>query len=302
MATLAPAAARSAQGPVPVDLLMGVRLEVADLDAAHIFYDLIFRDAAGEWRQDGRALTYQAGPQSIEFVRRARPRTFSDGGQHQAYRVRAARLPSLLDELAAAGARVEWWREDHPAERAVGPYLQDPSGNWVQLMASDDSGPLLAHAAIEIHEFDYCEYLYVRELGGGVEYYCGWRIEDQEEARAWGAGDDPCAPWTRRDNPGWNDFRDQGTRDPNLRVPRPNTQLFIQYGRTLLGLISATKTRQEPPEEQITGTPRLIFRARQSAANAAAYLATEPIPFERRAQSIFLRDPDGNFVELRCDS
>lgn len=302
MVTLAPAATQTPQGPIVVDLLMGVRLEVADLDAARSFYDPIFRDAAGEWRQDGPVLTYQAPPQSIEFVRRSRPRTLSDSGQHQAYRVRTARLPSLLEELAARGVRVEWWREDHPAERAVSAYLQDPSGNWVQLVPSDGGGLLLAHAAIEVHEFDYCEYLYLRELGGKVEYYCGWRIEDQEEARAWGAGDDPCAPWTRRDNPGWNDFRDEGTRDPNLRVPRPNTQLFIQYGATLLAMISATKTRQEPPEEQIIGTPRLIFRARQAAANATAYLATEPIPFERRAQSIFLRDPDGNFVELRCDS
>lgn len=39
----------------------------------------------------------------------------------------------------------------------------------------------------------------------------------------------------------------------------------------------------------------------EPANQAAARLAHNlPLPFEREGESLFLRDPDGNFIELRC--
>jgi hypothetical protein len=284
-----------------MDLLAGVVLEVRDLAATRAFYEPIFREVSGQWATQGSSLVYRYGPQTIEFIRRARPRTFADGGQHQAYRVPSRRLRSLADELTAAGHAVNWWREDHPAEKGISAYLQDPSGNWVQLVASEDHGLLLDHAAIEVHNFDYCEAVYVESFGGLVDYYHGWRLEDEAEAKVWGAGDDPCAPWTRRDNPGWFDFARSGGHNPNLRVPRANTQIFIRMGDTRLGLISATKVRQELPPGVIRATPRLTFRTRLPASEAAmVFSRTLPLRFEQRGTSLFVRDPDGNFCEVQC--
>ena len=303
MATLTQSPDRAEpSGPIAADLLAGVVLEVSDLTATRAFYGPIFRDAAGDWSESRRNLTFRSGRQSIEFVLRARPRTLADGGNHQAYRVRRNRLESLVAELTRAGHQVEWWREDHPKERTPSAYLQDPSGNRVQLVASDDRSLLLDHVAVEVFEFDYVEYVYLKALGGRVDYYYGWKIEDYDDARAWASGDDPAAPWTRRDNPGWTDFRDQGRGNPNLRVARPNTHEFVGYGDTRICLVSATKVRQEPPEEMIKGTPRAVFHTRQPIAEVVASLsATLPIPFEHQGRSAFLKDPDGNFLELRCD-
>src|SRR5205823_12768458 len=63
------------------------------------------------------------------------------------------------------------------------PILHDPSGNRVQLMASDDTGLLLDHAAVEVHEFDYCEMVYRNALGGQMESYHAWRVEDFDDAK-----------------------------------------------------------------------------------------------------------------------
>lgn len=241
--------------PVQVDLLAGVVLESRNLEATRAFYASIFAHTRGEWYQDQRNLSFQAGNQSIEFVHHPRPRAFLDSGQHQAYRVPSDVLHALVNKLSDAGHEVGWWREDHPAERTASAYLHDPSGNWVQLFPSDQDGPLLAHAAVEVYEFDYCEHVYVGALGGKIDYYHGWTIRDQDEAKSWAEGDDACAPWTRRDNPNWRDFLEAGTSDRNLRVPRPNTQLSLRYGDCYVCLISATKVRQELPPHVIAQRP-----------------------------------------------
>jgi hypothetical protein len=303
MATLAETRSdANTPSPIVADLVAGVVLEVSDLAATRAFYEPIFRDGSGDWTEGRRNLAFKRGRQSIEFVQKAHPRTLSDGGNHQAYRVRRNRLDPLLAELTRAGHQVDWWREDHPSERTPSAYLLDPSGNRVQLVPSDNGSLLLDHVAVEVFEFDYVEYVYLKALNGRVDYYHGWKIEDYDDARAWAAGDDPAAPWTRRDNPGWTDFRDQGRGNPNLRVARPNTHEFIGYGDTRVCLVSATRIVQEPPEEMIKGTPRVIFHTPQPIAEVAASLsASLPITFEQQGKSAFIKDPDGNFLELRCD-
>jgi hypothetical protein len=316
-------------GAIRVDLLAGVVLDVQDLDSTRAFYDCLFRDAPGRREERRGRLRYTCGAQTIEFVQRARPRTLPDSGQHQAYRVPRDRLHALANELAAISAptlgqaqgqhaALNWWREDHPAERELSAYVHDPGGNRVQLMAADAPGPVLDHAAIEIYMFDYCEYLYRTALGGQVDYYHGWRTVDHEEAKQWAAGDDTCASWTRRDNANYRDylvedpttgelrparFSDQlGVDRPPARprVARPAGQVFLSYGPTRIGLISATRVRQEPPEDQAKGTPRLVFQTSQSADAAAAHLAAFPFVQKREGRHLFVRDPDGNFAELVC--
>lgn len=299
-----------------IERLAGVVLEVDDLAATEAFYEPIFQPSGGQWRRSRRQVAYRCGPQHVRFVLRRRPRTLSDSGQHQAYRLPRDHLLTVAQSLTTAGFHAEWWREDHPAERGVTAYFHDPSGNRVQLVASSDDGLLLEHAAIEVHDFNYCEYVYVTTLGGRVDYYHGWRAGDLEEAQQWAEGDDPCAPWTRRDNPHYRDFL---VADPTgqlrptrfsaqlgaapvrpVRVPRPNGQVFVAYGDTRLGLIGATRVRQEPPEHRTKGTPRVVLATTQPAAEVEGHLSSTPIPFRREGRNIFLRDPDGNFAELKC--
>ncbi len=312
--------AEIAGGLVQAELVRGVVFEVSDLKDTRAFYEQVFGHAGGEWRQDRKALAYHCGKQTVEFVQQQQPRAFPDSGYHWAFRVPAGELEGIAGGLGKSGHTINRWREDHPLERAVGHYVEDPSGNIVQLVPSDDSSVLVDHVGIEIHMFDYCEYLYVIALGGRVEYYHGWRTIDHNEAKKWAGGDDPCAPWTRRDNPTYRDFlvedpktgelrptrfsagSGQSHEHRQLRVARPNGQVFISYGATRLVLISATKVRQEPPEEQIKGTPRVILSTSRSAGDVGSWLEQYPIPQLREGNDFFLRDADGNFCQLTCES
>jgi predicted enzyme related to lactoylglutathione lyase len=294
-------------------------LEVSDLGKTRAFYDHLFEHAGGAWRQDRAVLTFQSAGQTVQFVQKEKPRAFPDSGFHWAYRIPAAKIGDVIGRLGQAGSVVRRWREDHPLEREISLYTQDPDGNIAQLVPSDDRTLLIDHVGIEIHMFDYCEYLYVAALGGAVDYYHGWRTSDLQEAKNWTGGeDDPCAPWTRRDNPTYRDYlvpdpatgelrpsrfssEFGGVEQPRrIRVPRPNGQVFVSYGPTRVGLFSATKVRQEPPEEQVKGTPRIVLSTRRSAADVAKWLERFPIPQLREHNDFFLRDADGNFCQLTC--
>lgn len=304
--------------PPHAEALRGVVVEVGHGDRPHAFYERLFQYSGGQWDQDGSSMVYRRGEQSVEFVSVRRPRAFADSGYHCAYRIPAQHVEAVVAQLVADGHSVNWWREDHPQERTVTPYFHDPNGNVVQIVPSNDDSVFLDHVGIEIHMFDYCEYLYVAALGGKVGYYHGWRTVDHVEARRWAEEGDPCAPWTRKDNP---NYRDLLVTDPatgelrpsrysaefglarptgQKRVPRPNGQVFLNYGPSRLALISATKSRQEPPEEQIKGTPRVIFSTDRSADEVDTWLDQFTVPRYREEKSIYLRDADGNFSELLC--
>jgi predicted enzyme related to lactoylglutathione lyase len=292
MTAPAPAGAR-ARFTSP-DAMLGWVVEVRDLTATRAFYEQVFRQAGGRWVAAGRGrLAYRCGAERVEFGARARPRTLPETGQHQAYRVPADDVPRLVSDLAAAGYAAALWREDRPAERAPTAYLSDPSGNRVQLVAADADAGLVDHATLEVHDLELAETFYVRALGGTVDYYHGWTMEDYAEARAWGEGRDPCAPWTRRtDVQYWN----------KRQIPRPNMQLFVRFGSGVLGLVLAREHRQEPPEESLRGTPRVVLGSPGAAADARAALAARDVPSEVVGRSVFLRDPGGNYVELECEA
>lgn len=288
--------------PVRPDLLAGVIVEVADLSATRAFYGRIFQEAPGEWQESAASLRFRSGAQTVEFLPRAEPRNRAHAGEHQAYRVGSGGLQRLADELAAAGHTVNWWKEDHPAERAATAYVDDPSGNRVQLVASDPREVLLDHVGVAIHEMEEAETFYLRALGGAVDHYHGWRTEDVLEAKAAGVDDLSAAPWTRRAT---MSFR---THQPE---PLPSAQLFLAYGGTRLDVILTAERIPELPEEIVRGTPRLVLRTRQRTSDVVLYLSTVDISpvfmkhprrprFERDGSSVFLRDPSGNFVELAC--
>ena len=288
--------------PGTARLLSGVVLDASDLGRTQAFYQEIFQHAGGAWESGKTEITYRTGAQTIGFVRRGRPRTYEDdSGYHTAYRVPRPQLGVIAEGLTAMGATVQWWNEDSPSEQDVTAYALDPDGNRVQLVAADDDDPLLLdHAAIEIFQFDYCQVIYRRALGGAVDSYHGWQWEEQLTARRWAQGDIPSAPWTRRMNPGYRDFLVLGAADARKGVPRPNTQVFLRYGETRVGLISATKNRQEPRPEILRGTPRLIFASDLPTSELMEELAArQPLPMEREGTSVFLRDPDGNYAEVK---
>lgn len=271
--------------------LGGVVLEVIDFQETQEFYQRLFLDRPGEWARDGDRLTFRARGESIQFVRRSRPLTLSHTGQHQAYYVPRERLVQVTDGLVQASHTVNNWREDHPAEREVSAYTHDPSGNRVQLVAVDGDSPLLSHVAIEVHDLELAEAFYANVLGGVVDYYHGWKMGDYAEAKAWEEGRDPCAPWTRRFDVRYWD---------KLRVARPNMQLFVRYGRSVVGLILAIEHRQEPPEEMLEGTPRVVLRSQSGAGEVRQRLAERGVRVGGDGSDVFLRDPGGNFVQLVC--
>jgi catechol-2,3-dioxygenase len=275
-----------------LDRLAGLVVEVANLVATRAFYDRIFEGSGGAWHTATRSLTYCHARQKFEFVQRPRPRTLGHTGQHTAYHVPAERFEAVIHDLAEQGFPAAWWREDHPAERTPTGYLLDPSGNCVQLMAGAPGAQLVGHAAIEVHDLELAEPFYVKGLGGQVDYYHGWRMADYAEAKAWEEGRDACTPWTRRFDVRYWD---------KLRVARPNMQLFVRFGSSVLGLILATEHHQEPPEEVLRGTPRVVLHTNQPTSDVEQHLSGAGVRFESAADGhVFLRDPAGNYVELDC--
>lgn len=274
-------------------LIAGVVVEVNDLASTRLFYDTIFRDIGGQWKEATNSLTFLYGRQRIEFAQVVQPRSSENSGQHQAYCVKSSRLRQLAEELSGAGHSLNWWREDHPAEKTQTAYLDDPSGNRVQLVAAKGDELLLHHAAVEVDDLEPSEPFYINLLGGRIDYYHGLSVDDRLEAKAWADGTDVCAPWTRQMQgayPGHPDRR---------RLPRPAVQMFVGFGNTYLGvMLGSNLDRQEPPEEIIKGTPRVILQTSEGVEDLVAHLSSQATPFVQEDRSIFLRDHGGNFIEL----
>lgn len=278
----------------------GVVLEVADLHPAARFY----RDVLG-LKEDGHSAEgprFRLGGAHMTLCERPEPRTLPDAGAHVALRLPASDLPGALDRLHSAGVEVHDYREDRPAESADNRYLEDPDGNRLQLVGGRDEG--IDHVALEVHDLEWAEVFYTHVLGGAVETRVGWRMEDYAGARAWGDGKDPRAPGTRR----WDKLYSV-TINPDRQVARPNAQVFVTLGpQTTIGLYLATEHRQEPPPDQFAGTPRVSFRTdrideleqrlREVRLRCLPVSRQSDGPFQRDGQTLFVRDPGGNFLEV----
>lgn len=294
-----------------MDGISHIVIEVADLKRAKEFYRLLGFAFAGDDRvpECGRnALFRTASGQGIILTESPEPRALSETGVHQAYRISPVERDAVAKELAACAVTVQTYEEDRPREKNDNFYFYDPDGNRIQLVAAaataGASGKILGidHAAIECHDLEWAEDFYVKKLGLTVDHRVGWRTDDYVRAKLWGEGKENMAPGTRR----WD--QRYTVMEQKRRLPRPNTHFFVRVGDQVLGIYLATQHRQEPPEEQIVGTPRIGFRAgRQVLDQTARLLAAtrtpikgpvehpEPAPI---AASLYVRDPGGNFLEI----
>jgi len=286
-------------------------VEVSELKRSEEFYRFLGFEFIGPDRVPncGRAVSLRtASNQWLVLSESEQPRSLPETGVHQAYRVTARDREAIANKLAGRGITVHTYREDRPAETDDNFYFFDPDGNRIQLVVAHGAARTrdivlaIDHAAIECHDLEWAEDFYVRRLGLEVDHRVGWRTEDYVRARLWGEGKEDMAPGTRR----W-DTR-YTVMEQKRRIPRPNTQLFVRVGDQVLGIYLATQHRQEPPEEQVLGTPRIGLRASPERLAQIRKLLTEsrdPIqgPVQHLdgvpiAASLYVRDPGGNFLEI----
>ena len=135
-----------------------------------------------------------------------------------------------------------------------------------------------------------------------MDHRIGWRTADYVRAQLWGEGKEHMAPGTRR----WD--QRYTVMEQKRRIPRPNTQLFLRVGDGVVGVYLATQHRQEPPEKQIVGTPRIGLSVSRTMLDETVKLLEErrvPVhgPVEHPASSpiaasVYVKDPGANFLEL----
>jgi catechol-2,3-dioxygenase len=287
-------------------------IEVSDLKRGEEFYRLLGFEAFGNNILpncgDHKVFRMTSG-QLLILSHNEQPRSLPETGTHQAYCVTQSERETIGEKLTAAEVPVHTYREDHPTEASDNFYFLDPDGNRIQLVASSAASPDLRgkvlgidHAAIESHDLEWAEDFYVNRLGWTAEYRVGWRTDDYARAKLWGEGKEHMAPGTRR----WD--RRYTTMEQKRLLPRPNTQLFLQIGDGVLGVYLATQHRQEPPEEQIIGTPRVGIRTTRTIMERTAKLLSQkrsPIegPVDHPtgspvSTSLYVKDPGGNFLEI----
>jgi catechol 2,3-dioxygenase-like lactoylglutathione lyase family enzyme len=230
-----------------------------------------------------------------------------DTGVHQAYRITRSQRATIHERLVAEGLPVLTYKEDRPAEEGDNFYFLDPEGNRLQLIIADraSSGDGISgidHAAVQVPDMEWAEEFYKNELGLAVDHRVGWRTADHSRARRWAAGEEDMAPGTRRMDQLYMTMGGERT------TPRANMQLFFLAGDAVLGVFLATQHFQEPPEEQLAGTPRIAITAsRTTLDSVAGVLQAKGRPFTGPVEhpvsvplecSLFFKDTGGNFLEL----
>lgn len=289
-----------------------ILIEVSDLKRSEEFYGglLGFKFIGrGLWPDEGEtALLQIVTGQCLVLCQRAQGGSLPETGVHHAYRVTPADRGAIAGKLKKQGMPIHTYKEDRPAEADDNFYLYDPDGNRVQLVASKNlsgaSGAVQAidHVALEVVDIEWAEDFYVNVLGLTVDYRVGWRTEDYVRAKLWGEGKEAMAPGTRR----WD--KRYTVMEQKRLLPRPNAHFFVRAGDAVLGIYLATQHRQEPPEEQIAGTPRVGLqsnpqglRVSQEALEQSGKPFVGPIAHPTSvpiAFSIYFKDPGGNFLEL----
>jgi catechol 2,3-dioxygenase-like lactoylglutathione lyase family enzyme len=292
-------------------------IEVKDLRQSEEFYrDLLGFVSVGRdlWPDCGRSLSLRAASgQHLILSESEQPRSLPETGVHQAYRVAPADRETIARKLSAREIKLHTYKEDRPPEEEDNFYFYDPDGNRAQLIAlqkaSQPSGKVLGidHAAVEAYDLEWAEEFYTQALGLPVDHRTGWRTADYVRAKLWGEGREEMAPGTRR----WD--QRYTTMEQKRRLPRPNMQLYVRFGDAVLGVYLALEHRQDPPEEQMAGTPRVGFRVtRQGLEEAVERLSNHRFPFHLSpfegpvehpasapiASSLYFKDLSSNFLEL----
>ena len=292
-------------------------IEVADTErAVHFYADMLGVDGGPveNWpHADERALALPSG-QMLVLKSGGTGKTQDDSGAHQAYGCTPAARSAIEAKLEGAGIAIHRYHEDRPVEIQEAFYFTDPDGNRVQLVTAPGDAPGDAigiwgidHAAVQASDMEWEEEFFIDRLNFPVDHRVGWNTEDYVRAQDWAEGRDDMAPGTRRKD---NRYRDNPGAEPGStrEVARANTQIFLGLGGATLGIFLSTRHFQEPAPELARGSPRTglaMDRAGLEAIAAAlgsAGVALEgPVvqdPGTPLAQSLYFRDPCGNFFEI----
>ncbi|MFM2128630.1 MAG: hypothetical protein RL477_176, partial [Pseudomonadota bacterium] len=158
------------------------------------------------------------------------------------------------------------------------------------------------HVGVQVPDMMWGEEFYGKILGLSVESRFGLRTADHARARIWARGEDDMAPGTRRND------RLYMMMGGQKEVPRTNMQIYFRAGDGIIGVYLATRHVQEPPEEDLSGAPRVLVAAKRAALDGAAErLAAARRPFRGPvehgaaspvAASLYFKDTGGNFIEL----
>ena len=305
---------RPARQPFAIAGIGHVAINVADPARARDFYCglLGFAESRGLCLPncgDHRLLETASG-QYVALCRAAPGPSLDKTALHNAYRLSAAARAVALEKLRRRGSEIFTYHEDRPEETAQNCYIHDPDGNRIQLVAdanlSGNGVVAIDHAAIHAIDVEWQEKFYVHTLGLPVAHVVGWRTEDYVRAEQWAAGKDDVLPGARRLDKRYFAFPGQPTHRP-----RPNMQLYLQVGSASLAIYLTTERFQDPPEEQLVGTPRIgLALGRGTLADVAAALGPMKRPCEGPVaheagspvrRSLYLKDPGANFLEI-CEA
>lgn len=288
-------------------------VNVADLTAAKDFYCglLGFAEEAGTSLPEcGRHVVVgTASGQRVALCQKDGFAPSPETGMHNGYRVTAEARQTILDRLEREKIEVFSYREIRPAEAQDNCYVYDPCGNRLQLVITKQAQPAssclvqgIDHATLQAADAEWAEDFYAQRLNLPIDCVVGWRTADYVLARAWREGKEAMAPGQMRLDKRYSTIH--GT-DP---VPRPNMQIFVKAGSEALGVYLANRHFQMPPEEKLIGTPRIAFRVSETALAAiAAEVRSVGRPLARLVdhpsssplrQSLYCKDPGGNFVEF----
>jgi len=300
-----------------------VAVNVTDLSAAKAFYcDLLGfqEDPAATLPHCGAHIVLRAASgQRVALCHRPAWIPLAETGIHNAYRVTPAARDRIADRLRQAGVTILTYKEMREAEQSDNFYCLDPSGNRVQLVASEVGGGAVEarassdiliggidHVAVQAVDVEWQEKFYIGDIGLLATDVVGWRTADYLRARAWGEGKEDIAPGIMRWDKRFYVFPGQ---EPN--VARVNVQLFLQAGNERLGIYLANKYFQEPPEHLAIGTPRfaLTVKSRADLDKIATLLRaggriiegpTDHPPSSPWSCSLYCQDPGANFLEFCC--
>lgn len=283
-----------------------VVLGVRDLAAARDFYGTLGLAApiAVAWPDCGRNLVYRlASGQHLVLAQGAGPSEPEASAAHVALALSAAARRRLVAALAEAKRPVFDYREDDPAEAGDNCYLVDPSGNRIQLVArgAADGIGAIDHVAIEVSDILWAQAFYGDGLGWTIRYRVGWNTQDYLAAKAKGeAGLKQVMPGSRY----WNERYSQFEKE--RRAIRPNPQIYLDAGNGCgVAVYLASRHYKAPPDTATVGVPRLGFKAKGGFDRLAALLKAMHLPASgpvvraegwAKGQSLYVRDPGGNFI------
>ena len=287
-----------------------VTIEVGDLDASEKFYvSMLGFAAVGRdlWPVDDGApsLTLKAGGQFLVLAKRAPRNDPRTSPAHQAYALTGAARAKLIESLAAQGITVHRFREDRPSETDDNVYIDDPSGNRIQLVARDAAKSLaIDHVGLETNNILWSREFYESWFGFKVEHRVGWKTTDYVSAKSLGAqGMEAAMPGARYWNERYSQF------ETEKKALRPCAQLYFGVGGgTSLAVYLASRPYQAPRDDVVRGTPCLGLATTDAGLKQAADHLRElgrdfegPVTHGKGSPisaSLYVKDAGANFLEL----